>query len=152
MQVSLYTEKYEEFQSTLTKSNDVFQSFKTEMDKVTLSDRWNVILSLLFSLSEVLSLYLSLSVSLLSLSLSFSLCLSLLSLYRSSLPLSRSLSLNAALAFSLPFFHLSFSGRSYISRSSASHSPDTCPNPILHILLPRYLWSSSVSLAFQFSF
>lgn len=34
-QVSLYTEKYEEFQSTLTKSNDVFQSFKTEMDKMT---------------------------------------------------------------------------------------------------------------------
>ena len=35
--MSLYTDKYEEFQSTLTKSNDVFHSFKTEMDKVILS-------------------------------------------------------------------------------------------------------------------
>lgn len=34
-QVALYAEKYEEFQSTLAKSNDVFQSFKTEMDKMT---------------------------------------------------------------------------------------------------------------------
>eukprot|EP00918_Siedleckia_nematoides_P091291 GHVU01200544.1.p1 GENE.GHVU01200544.1~~GHVU01200544.1.p1 ORF type:complete len:554 (-),score=142.38 GHVU01200544.1:2063-3724(-) len=34
-QVALYTEKYEEFQQTLQKSNEVFQSFKTEMDKMT---------------------------------------------------------------------------------------------------------------------
>jgi hypothetical protein len=32
--VALYTEKYEEFQTTLANSNDVFQSFKSEMDKV----------------------------------------------------------------------------------------------------------------------
>ena len=30
----MYQEKYDEFQQTLTKSNDVFQNFKTEMDKV----------------------------------------------------------------------------------------------------------------------
>jgi hypothetical protein len=35
LQVALYTEKYEEFQGTLQKSNDVFQSFKVEMDKVS---------------------------------------------------------------------------------------------------------------------
>jgi predicted nucleic acid-binding Zn-ribbon protein len=34
-QLSMYTEKYEEFQSTLKKSNQVFESFKTEMDKMT---------------------------------------------------------------------------------------------------------------------
>jgi len=34
-QVALYTEKYEEFQSTLAKSNNVFQNFKQEMDKMT---------------------------------------------------------------------------------------------------------------------
>ena len=34
-QVAMYTEKYEEFQSTLAKSNEVFQSFKAEMDKVS---------------------------------------------------------------------------------------------------------------------
>ena len=33
-----------------------------------------------------------------------------------------------------------------------SHSPDTCPHPVLHILLPRSLWPSSVSLPFHFSF
>ena len=30
----MYTEKYEEFQTTLKKSNQVFESFRTEMDKV----------------------------------------------------------------------------------------------------------------------
>ena len=35
-QLSVYTEKYEEFQSTLKKSNQMFDSFKTEMDKVNL--------------------------------------------------------------------------------------------------------------------
>jgi chromosome segregation ATPase len=34
-QLSVYTQKYEEFQSTLTKSNQVFESFRTEMDKMT---------------------------------------------------------------------------------------------------------------------
>jgi hypothetical protein len=30
----MYTEKFEEFQKTLTKSNEVFGTFKKEMDKV----------------------------------------------------------------------------------------------------------------------
>ena len=34
-QIALYTEKYEEFQDTLSKSNEVFQSFKSETEKVT---------------------------------------------------------------------------------------------------------------------
>ena len=34
LQVAMYQEKYDEFQQTLTKSNDVFQNFKNEMDKV----------------------------------------------------------------------------------------------------------------------
>lgn len=34
-QVTLYTQKYEEFQSTLSKSNQVFESFRVEMDKLT---------------------------------------------------------------------------------------------------------------------
>jgi chromosome segregation ATPase len=34
-QLSLYTEKFEEFQKTLTKSNEVFGTFKKEMDKMT---------------------------------------------------------------------------------------------------------------------
>ncbi|RNA07026.1 gamma-taxilin isoform X1 [Brachionus plicatilis] len=34
-QLSSYTEKYEEFQTTLKKSNQMFDSFKTEMDKMT---------------------------------------------------------------------------------------------------------------------
>ena len=33
-----------------------------------------------------------------------------------------------------------------------SQSPDTCLHPVLHILLTRSLWHSSVSLAFHFSF
>ena len=33
----------------------------------------------------------------------------------------------------------------------SSHSPNTCPHPVLHIILPRSWWSSSVSLAFYFS-
>lgn len=33
-QLSLYTEKFEEFQSTLSKSNEVFTTFKQEMEKV----------------------------------------------------------------------------------------------------------------------
>ena len=36
-QVAMYQEKYDEFQQTLTKSNDAFQNFKNEMDKVMLS-------------------------------------------------------------------------------------------------------------------
>jgi myosin heavy subunit len=34
-QVAMYSEKYDDFQSTLTRSNDVFTSFKTEMDKMS---------------------------------------------------------------------------------------------------------------------
>ncbi|XP_069032450.1 alpha-taxilin [Embiotoca jacksoni] len=34
-QLSLYTEKFEEFQTTLSKSNDVFTTFKQEMEKMT---------------------------------------------------------------------------------------------------------------------
>ncbi|XP_033125684.1 alpha-taxilin-like [Anneissia japonica] len=34
-QLGVYTEKFEEFQTTLTKSNEVFQTFKQEMDKMT---------------------------------------------------------------------------------------------------------------------
>ena len=34
-QLSLYSEKFEEFQKTLTKSNEVFGTFKKEMDKVS---------------------------------------------------------------------------------------------------------------------
>ncbi|XP_074643809.1 beta-taxilin-like [Tubulanus polymorphus] len=34
-QLSIYTEKYEDFQSTLKKSNEVFNGFKSEMDKMT---------------------------------------------------------------------------------------------------------------------
>uniref|UniRef100_A0A8C4SNX6 Taxilin beta n=1 Tax=Erpetoichthys calabaricus TaxID=27687 RepID=A0A8C4SNX6_ERPCA len=34
-QLSLYSEKFEEFQNTLGKSNEVFASFKQEMDKMT---------------------------------------------------------------------------------------------------------------------
>lgn len=34
-QLAVYTEKYEEFQTTLKKSNQMFDSFKTEMDKMT---------------------------------------------------------------------------------------------------------------------
>ena len=34
-QIALYTEKYEEFQDTLSKSNEVFQSFKSETEKVS---------------------------------------------------------------------------------------------------------------------
>ena len=34
-QLTVYTQKYEEFQSTLTKSNQVFESFRSEMDKMT---------------------------------------------------------------------------------------------------------------------
>ncbi|XP_031549409.1 alpha-taxilin-like [Actinia tenebrosa] len=34
-QLALYTERFDEFQITLTKSNEMFQTFKTEMDKMT---------------------------------------------------------------------------------------------------------------------
>ena len=33
-QVARHSEKYKEFEQTLTKSNEVFQTFKSEMDKV----------------------------------------------------------------------------------------------------------------------
>ena len=35
----------------------------------------------------------------------------------------------------------------------SSHSPDNCLHrTVLHIILPKYIWPSSVSLAFHFSF
>lgn len=34
-QLAVYTEKYQEFQTTLSKSNQVFETFKSEMDKVS---------------------------------------------------------------------------------------------------------------------
>ena len=34
-QLNSYTEKYEEFQGTLDKSNQIFASFKKEMDEVS---------------------------------------------------------------------------------------------------------------------
>ncbi|XP_022292525.2 uncharacterized protein LOC111103499 isoform X2 [Crassostrea virginica] len=34
-QLSMYKERYEEFQSTINRSNDMFQKFKTEMEKMT---------------------------------------------------------------------------------------------------------------------
>ena len=61
---------------------------------------------------------------------------------------------------SLCLFRLSVSGHWCIDASfihqpiscCSSHSPDTCPQPVTHILLPRYLWSSCVSYVFHFSF
>ncbi|XP_009985442.1 PREDICTED: beta-taxilin-like, partial [Tauraco erythrolophus] len=35
MQITLYSERFEEFQKTLTKSNEVFATFKQEMEKMT---------------------------------------------------------------------------------------------------------------------
>eukprot|EP00276_Gloeochaete_wittrockiana_P023406 CAMPEP_0184366002 /NCGR_PEP_ID=MMETSP1089-20130417/151510_1 /TAXON_ID=38269 ORGANISM="Gloeochaete wittrockiana, Strain SAG46.84" /NCGR_SAMPLE_ID=MMETSP1089 /ASSEMBLY_ACC=CAM_ASM_000445 /LENGTH=47 /DNA_ID= /DNA_START= /DNA_END= /DNA_ORIENTATION= len=34
-QLAIYTEKFEQFQETLSKSNEVFSSFKLEMEKMT---------------------------------------------------------------------------------------------------------------------
>ena len=34
IQVSLYSEKFDEFQSSLNKSNEMFNTFRKEMDKV----------------------------------------------------------------------------------------------------------------------
>jgi len=34
-QISLYTDKYDEFQNALTRSNEVFGGFKGEMEKVS---------------------------------------------------------------------------------------------------------------------
>ena len=58
----------------------------------------------------------------------------------------------------ISIFRLSVSGRccldGYSTHQSifccSSHSPDASPHPVLHILLPRSLWPSSVSLAFHF--
>lgn len=35
-QLNLYTEKYEDFQNSLQKSNGIFTTYKTEIDKVRL--------------------------------------------------------------------------------------------------------------------
>lgn len=37
LQLTLYSGRFEEFQSTLTKSNEVFATFKQEMDKVSIA-------------------------------------------------------------------------------------------------------------------
>ncbi len=42
LQLSLYTEKFEEFQNTLSKSNEVFTTFKQEMDKVNYLNNYAV--------------------------------------------------------------------------------------------------------------
>ena len=34
LQLQMYKERYEEFQSTISKSEEMFQKFKTEMEKV----------------------------------------------------------------------------------------------------------------------
>ena len=36
-QLAMYKDRYEEFQATITKSNDMFQKLKSEMDKVWVS-------------------------------------------------------------------------------------------------------------------
>ena len=58
----------------------------------------------------------------------------------------------------LSLFRLSVSGRCCLDGSSihqpifccSSHSPDTCPHPVLHILLPISIWP--FTLAFHLSF
>lgn len=37
LQLTLYSGRFEEFQSTLAKSNEVFATFKQEMDKVSIA-------------------------------------------------------------------------------------------------------------------
>lgn len=39
-QLNLYTEKYEDFQNSLQKSNDIFSTYKAEIDKVCIYGRW----------------------------------------------------------------------------------------------------------------
>lgn len=36
-QISLYTDKYDEFQGMVTKSNEAFEGFKSEMERVSLT-------------------------------------------------------------------------------------------------------------------
>jgi len=47
MQITLYSERFEEFQKTLTKSNEVFATFKQEMEKVSSSSYLNSVLGTL---------------------------------------------------------------------------------------------------------
>lgn len=47
MQITLYSERFEEFQKTLTKSNEVFATFKQEMEKVSSSSYLNSVLETL---------------------------------------------------------------------------------------------------------
>lgn len=47
MQLTLYSERFEEFQKTLTNSNEVFANFKQEMDKVGYTLHSNSTLSML---------------------------------------------------------------------------------------------------------
>lgn len=44
LQITLYSERFEEFQKTLTKSNEVFATFKQEMEKVSSSSYLNSVL------------------------------------------------------------------------------------------------------------
>ena len=37
LQLAMYAERFDEFQKTLNKSNEVFSTFKKEMDKVTVN-------------------------------------------------------------------------------------------------------------------
>lgn len=44
IQITLYSERFEEFQKTLTKSNEVFATFKQEMEKVSRSSCLNSVI------------------------------------------------------------------------------------------------------------
>ena len=59
-----------------------------------------------------------------------------------------------SLSLSLPFIHFQccLDGSSIHQPifCCSSHSPDTCPHPVLHILLTRSLWPSSVPFPFNF--
>ena len=52
-QLGTYTEKYEEFQNTLKKSNQVFESFRSEMDKVKEFFKFKIERRLLWSMYYV---------------------------------------------------------------------------------------------------
>jgi len=41
-QITMYSDKYEEFQGALTRSNEVFNSFKAEMEKVRVTNAYKI--------------------------------------------------------------------------------------------------------------
>lgn len=43
-QLSMYKERYEEFQSTIKKSEEIYSKFKVEMEKVSRKDSHNVLI------------------------------------------------------------------------------------------------------------